>query len=40
MKKTTGKILGVAACVGAIVACAALIAGREDIRKFREMRSM
>ena len=40
MKKTTGKVLGAGACLGVIVACAALIAGKDDIRKFRRMRSM
>lgn len=40
MKKTTGKVLGAGACLAAIVACAALIAGKDDIRKFRRMQSM
>jgi hypothetical protein len=40
MKKTMGKALGIAACFGAIVTCAALLAGKDDIRKFHRMRSM
>jgi len=40
MKKTTGKMLGIAACAAAIVACAALIAGKDDIRKFHRMHTM
>jgi hypothetical protein len=40
MKHTVGKVLGIAACLGVIGACAALIAGKDDIRKFHRMRSM
>jgi len=40
MKKVMGKVIGTAACAGVIVACAALIAGKDDIRKFHRMRSM
>jgi hypothetical protein len=40
MKHATGKALGIAGCLGVIGACAALIAGKDDIRKFHRMRSM
>jgi type IV secretory pathway VirB2 component (pilin) len=40
MKHIAGKVLGMAGCLGVIVACAALIAGKNDIRRFRRMRSM
>ena len=40
MKHITGKTLGAVACLGVAGACAALIAGKDDIRKFRRMRSM
>jgi hypothetical protein len=40
MKHIAGKVLGIAGCLGVIGACAALIAGRDDIRKFRRMHSM
>jgi hypothetical protein len=40
MKKTTGKVLGAAACLGVMAVCAALVAGKDDIRKFHRMRSM
>lgn len=40
MKHIAGKVLGIAGCLGVIGACAALIAGRHDIRKFHRLRSM
>jgi hypothetical protein len=40
MKHTTGKALGIVGCLGVIGACAALIAGKDDIRKFHHMLSM
>jgi hypothetical protein len=40
MKHITGTALRVASCVVLVVAAAALLAGKDDIRKFRRMRSM
>jgi hypothetical protein len=40
MKHIAGTALRVGICVTLIGACVALIAGRDDIRKFRRMRSM
>ncbi len=40
MKHITGTALKVAACTILLVTAAALLAGRDDIRKFHRMRSM
>jgi hypothetical protein len=40
MKHLTGTVLKVAACLVLLVAAAALLAGKDDIRKFRRMRGM
>jgi hypothetical protein len=40
MKHITGTALRVAACTTLLIAGAALLAGKDDIRKFRRMRSM
>ncbi len=40
MKHIAGKVLGIAGCLGVIGTCAALIAGKDDIRKFYRMVSM
>jgi hypothetical protein len=40
MKHITGTALRVASCVVLLVAAAALLAGRDDIRKFHRMHSM
>jgi hypothetical protein len=40
MKHTTGTALGVAAGVVLLVTAAALLAGKDDIRRFHRMRSM
>lgn len=40
MKHITGTALRVAACTGLLVAGVALLAGIDDIRKFRRMRNM
>jgi hypothetical protein len=40
MKHIVGKVFGTVGCLGVIGACAALIAGKDDIRKFHRMLSM
>jgi hypothetical protein len=40
MKHITGTALRIAACVTLVVTGLALLAGQDDIRKFRRMRSM
>jgi hypothetical protein len=40
MKHVTGTALGVAACVILLGVGVALLAGKDDIRKFNRMRSM
>jgi hypothetical protein len=40
MKHIAGTALRVATCVVLAGACLALLAGKDDIRKFRRMRSM
>ena len=40
MKHITGTALRVAACAVLLAAAVALLAGQDDIRKFRRMRSM
>jgi type IV secretory pathway VirB2 component (pilin) len=40
MKHITGMALRIAACVGLAVTGLALLAGKDDIRRFRHMRSM
>lgn len=40
MKHFTGTALRVAACLVLLVTALALLAGKDDIRKFRRMRSM
>ena len=40
MKHTTGTALRIAACVVLAVTGLALLAGRDDIRRFRRMSSM
>ena len=40
MKHSTGTALRVAACAVVLVAAVALLAGKDDIRKFHRMRSM
>jgi hypothetical protein len=40
MKHITGTALRVAACIVLLAAAMALLAGKDDIRKFRRMRSM
>ena len=40
MKHNTGTALRVAACAVVLVAAVALLAGKDDIRKFHRMRSM
>jgi hypothetical protein len=40
MKHITGTALRVAACLVLLIAGLALLAGKDDIRKFRRMRSM
>ena len=40
MKHITGTVLRVAACAVVLVTTAALLAGKDDIRKFHRMRSM
>jgi hypothetical protein len=40
MKHITGTALRVAACAVPLAAAVALLAGKDDIRKFRRMRSM
>ncbi len=40
MKHTRRTALRVGMCAAVIGACAALIAGNDDIRRFRRMRSM
>ncbi len=40
MKHITGTAVRVAACVVLLGAGAALLAGKDDIRKFRQMRDM
>ena len=40
MKHITGTALRVAACVVLLVTGVALLAGKDDIRKFRQMRNM
>jgi hypothetical protein len=40
MKHVTGTVLRIAACLVLLVAGVALLAGKDDIRKFRRMRSM
>ena len=40
MKHITGTALRVASCVVLLVTAAALLAGKDDIRKFHRMRSM
>ena len=40
MKHITGTTLKIAACVVLLVTAAALLAGKDDIRRFRRMRSM
>jgi hypothetical protein len=40
MKHTTGTALRVAACAVVLVTAVALLAGKDDIRKFYRMRSM
>jgi hypothetical protein len=40
MKHITGVTLRVGSCVVLLVAAAALLAGKDDIRKFHRMRSM
>ena len=40
MKHITGTALRVSACAVVLVAAVALLAGKDDIRKFHRMRSM
>ena len=40
MKHITGTALRIAACATLLVASLALLAGKDDIRKFHRMRSM
>lgn len=40
MKHTTRTALKIGTCAAVIGACVALLAGQDDIRKFRRMRSM
>jgi len=40
MKHTAGKALKVATCLVLMGACVALLAGKDDIRRFQRMRSM
>ena len=40
MKHITGATLRVASCIVLLVTAAALLAGKDDIRKFHRMRSM
>jgi hypothetical protein len=40
MKHNAGTALRVGICATLIGACVALLAGKDDIRKFRRMRSM
>jgi len=40
MKHITGTALRVAACAVLLVAAVALLAGKDDIRRFRRMRRM
>jgi hypothetical protein len=40
MKHITGATLRVTSCVALLVTAAALLAGKDDIRKFHRMRSM
>jgi hypothetical protein len=40
MKHLTGAVLRVATCLVLLVTAVALLAGKDDIRKFRRMRSM
>jgi hypothetical protein len=40
MKHITGTALRVAACTVVLVTAVALLAGKDDIRKFHRMRSM
>ena len=40
MKHITGRLLGIAACLVLLGLGAALLAGKDDIRKFYRMRSM
>ncbi len=40
MKHITGTALRVAACAVVLVTATALLAGKDDIRKFHRMRSM
>ena len=40
MKHIIGRALKVTGCVVLLAAAAALLAGKDDIRKFRRMRSM
>ena len=40
MKHITGTVLRVVSCLLLLGACLALLAGKDDIRKFHRMRSM
>ena len=40
MKHLTGTVLRVTACLALLAAAVALLAGKDDIRKFCRMRSM
>jgi putative Ca2+/H+ antiporter (TMEM165/GDT1 family) len=40
MKHITGTTVGVASCVVLLAAAGALLAGKDDIRKFHRIRSM
>ena len=40
MKHTAGTVLKGASCAVLLVTAAALLAGKDDIRRFRRMRSM
>ena len=40
MKHIIGTALTVATCLALLGACAALLVGKKDIRKFHQMRSM
>jgi hypothetical protein len=40
MKHITGKPPGIVTCVGLLATGLALLAGKDDIRKFHRMRSM
>jgi hypothetical protein len=40
MKYITGRTLGGASCLVLLVTAAALLAGKDDIRRFHRMRSM